>query len=88
MLISFSYFVDQNWLSDHPYAKRATQFSVSTTIARGAQKINGEGGDGVTVATYFLPAPGRAIILIFPLVDRRWLRRVSMGSNKFVNFSP
>ncbi|GJJ68570.1 mitochondrial chaperone BCS1 [Entomortierella parvispora] len=47
-----------NWLSDHPYAKKATQFSVSTTIARGAQKINGEGGDGITATTYFLPAPG------------------------------
>ncbi|KAF9136450.1 hypothetical protein BG015_003128, partial [Linnemannia schmuckeri] len=46
-----------NWLSDHPYSKRATQFSVSTTIARGAQKINGEGGDGAVAATYFLPAP-------------------------------
>ncbi|KAF9340269.1 hypothetical protein BGZ91_002810 [Linnemannia elongata] len=47
-----------NWLSDHPYSKKATQFSVSTTIARGAQKINGEGGDGAIAATYFLPAPG------------------------------
>ncbi|KAF9999283.1 hypothetical protein BGZ79_007097 [Entomortierella chlamydospora] len=47
-----------NWLSDHPYSKKATQFSVSTTIARGAQKINGEGGDGAVAATYFLPAPG------------------------------
>ncbi|KAK3843077.1 MAG: BCS1 N terminal-domain-containing protein [Linnemannia gamsii] len=47
-----------NWLSDHPYSKKATQFSVSTTIARGAQKINGEGGDGAVAATYYLPAPG------------------------------
>ncbi|KAF9170467.1 hypothetical protein BGX20_008931 [Mortierella sp. AD010] len=47
-----------NWLSDHPYSKKATQFSVSTTIARGAQKINGEGGDSAVTATYFLPAPG------------------------------
>ncbi|KAG0248773.1 hypothetical protein BG011_009927 [Mortierella polycephala] len=47
-----------NWLSDHPYSKTATQFSVSTTIARGAQKINGEGGDSAVSATYFLPAPG------------------------------
>ncbi|KAF9911271.1 hypothetical protein EC991_004169 [Linnemannia zychae] len=47
-----------NWLSDHPYSKKATQFSVSTTIARGAQKINGEGGDGAIAATYYLPAPG------------------------------
>ncbi|KAG0212169.1 hypothetical protein BGX28_006715 [Mortierella sp. GBA30] len=47
-----------NWLSDHPYSKTATQFSVSTTIARGAQKINGEGGDSAISATYFLPAPG------------------------------
>ncbi|KAG0313743.1 hypothetical protein BGZ99_008600 [Dissophora globulifera] len=47
-----------NWLSDHPYSQTATQFSVSTTIARGAQKINGEGGDGAISATYFLPAPG------------------------------
>ncbi|KAG0259261.1 hypothetical protein DFQ27_004168 [Actinomortierella ambigua] len=30
-----------NWLSEHPYSQRATNFSVSTTIARGAQKING-----------------------------------------------
>ncbi|KAG0347162.1 mitochondrial chaperone [Podila humilis] len=48
-----------NWLSDHPYAQKATNFSVSTTIARGAQKLNGEGGDGAMPATYFLPAPGR-----------------------------
>ncbi|KAF9985851.1 hypothetical protein BGZ75_002477 [Mortierella antarctica] len=47
-----------NWLSDHPYSKKATQFSVSTTIARGAQKINGEGGDSAVTATYYLPAPG------------------------------
>ncbi|KAF9111105.1 hypothetical protein BGX27_005395 [Mortierella sp. AM989] len=47
-----------NWLSDHPYSKKTTQFSVSTTIARGAQKINGEGGDSAITATYFLPAPG------------------------------
>ncbi|KAF9186824.1 hypothetical protein BGZ51_001745 [Haplosporangium sp. Z 767] len=47
-----------NWLSDHPYSKTATQFSVSTTIARGAQRINGEGGDSAVSATYFLPAPG------------------------------
>ncbi|KAG0268848.1 hypothetical protein BGZ95_002287 [Linnemannia exigua] len=47
-----------NWLSDHPYSKKATQFSVSTTIARGAQKINGESGDGAVAATYYLPAPG------------------------------
>ncbi|KAF9346720.1 hypothetical protein BGX26_001761 [Mortierella sp. AD094] len=47
-----------NWLSDHPYSKKTTQFSVSTTIARGAQKINGEGGDSAVAATYFLPAPG------------------------------
>ncbi|KAF9917308.1 mitochondrial chaperone [Lobosporangium transversale] len=47
-----------NWLSDHPYSKKATHFSVSTTIARGAQKINGEGGDSAIAATYFLPAPG------------------------------
>ncbi|KAF9571241.1 hypothetical protein EC968_000837 [Mortierella alpina] len=40
-----------NWLSDHPYSKKATQFSVSTTIARGAQKINGEGGDSAVTAT-------------------------------------
>ncbi|KAF9972068.1 hypothetical protein BGZ73_004885 [Actinomortierella ambigua] len=30
-----------NWLSEHPYSRNATNFSVSTTIARGAQKING-----------------------------------------------
>ncbi|KAF9410530.1 hypothetical protein BGZ94_001621 [Podila epigama] len=47
-----------NWLSDHPYAQKATNFSVSTTIARGAQKLNGEGGDGAVAPTYFLPAPG------------------------------
>ncbi|KAF9206760.1 hypothetical protein BGZ59_011502 [Podila verticillata] len=47
-----------NWLSDHPYAQKATNFSVSTTIARGAQTLNGEGGDGAMPATYFLPAPG------------------------------
>ncbi|KAF9202544.1 hypothetical protein BGZ49_007311 [Haplosporangium sp. Z 27] len=46
-----------NWLSDHPYSKKTTQFSVSTTIARGAQRINGEGGDSAVVSTYFLPAP-------------------------------
>ncbi|KAF9433034.1 hypothetical protein BGZ76_009971 [Entomortierella beljakovae] len=42
-----------NWLSDHPYSKNATQFSVLTTIARGAQTINGERirPSGSTVAT-------------------------------------
>ncbi|KAG0018338.1 hypothetical protein BGZ80_007298 [Entomortierella chlamydospora] len=56
-----------NWLSDHPYSKKATQFSVSTTIARGAQKINGEGGDGAVAATYFLPAP---VALVLPTRER------------------
>ncbi|KAG0331761.1 hypothetical protein BG000_010616 [Podila horticola] len=44
---------NQNWLSDHPYAQKATNFSVSTTIARGAQKLNGERTrpSGSTVAT-------------------------------------
>ncbi|KAF9161986.1 hypothetical protein DFQ26_003968 [Actinomortierella ambigua] len=47
-----------NWLSEHPYSQRATNFSVSTTIARGAQKINGEGVDAAFSSVYFLPAPG------------------------------
>ncbi|KAF9586319.1 hypothetical protein BGW38_006941 [Lunasporangiospora selenospora] len=46
-----------NWLSDHPYSRDATNFSVSTTIARGAQKLSGE-GVGSVQAPYFLPAPG------------------------------
>ncbi|KAG0226306.1 hypothetical protein BGW42_003765 [Actinomortierella wolfii] len=47
-----------NWLSEHPYSRKATNFSVSTTIARGAQKINGEGVDAAFSSLYFLPAPG------------------------------
>ncbi|KAG0045446.1 hypothetical protein BGZ83_009345 [Gryganskiella cystojenkinii] len=66
-----------NWLSDHPYAKKATQFSVSTTIARGAQMINGEEGGGIAAATYFLPAPG---LHVFWYKDRLlWMYRERVG---------
>lgn len=47
-----------NWLSEHPYSKSASQFSVSTTITRGSQRLTGEGLDAKLPPVYFLPAPG------------------------------
>ncbi|ORX58709.1 hypothetical protein DM01DRAFT_1333330 [Hesseltinella vesiculosa] len=47
-----------NWLSEQPYSRRATQFSVSTTISRQGKPLTGEGIDSLLPAVYFLPAPG------------------------------
>ncbi|OZJ05905.1 hypothetical protein BZG36_01175 [Bifiguratus adelaidae] len=47
-----------NWLTDHPYSTKATQFSVSTSICRAGQRLTGEGLDAHLPPVYFLPAPG------------------------------
>lgn len=40
--IGFYTLCKQNWLSDHPYSRKATHFTVSTlSVARGAQKTQG-----------------------------------------------
>ncbi|CAM0142099.1 unnamed protein product [Umbelopsis sp. WA50703] len=51
-----------NWLNEHPYSNVATQFSVSTVISRGAQRLPGEGLDSTAPAVYFLPAHGLHIL--------------------------
>jgi hypothetical protein len=47
-----------NWLNEHPYSAQATQFSVSTVISRGGQRLPGEGLDTTAPPVYFLPAYG------------------------------
>jgi chaperone BCS1 len=47
-----------NWLSDQPYSKNTSRFSVSTSILRAGQRLPGEGLDALLPPVYFLPAPG------------------------------
>ncbi|RUP47588.1 P-loop containing nucleoside triphosphate hydrolase protein [Jimgerdemannia flammicorona] len=51
-----------NWLSEHPYSARATQFSVSTTISRTGRPLTGEGIDALSPPIYFLPSAGFHIL--------------------------
>jgi chaperone BCS1 len=48
-----------NWLSDQPYSKVTSRFSVSTSILRVGQRLPGEGLDAITQPVYFLPSPGK-----------------------------
>ncbi|KAF9396117.1 hypothetical protein BGX21_009662 [Mortierella sp. AD011] len=84
-----------NWLSDHPYSKKATQFSVSTTIARGAQKINGERvrPSGSTVATsgaavenITISTLGRSRKLIQSLILEAQLKFIERDKSRTVIF--
>lgn len=47
-----------NWLSEQPYSKNTSRFSVSTSILRAGQRLPGEGLDAMLPPVYFLPAPG------------------------------
>lgn len=47
-----------NWLSEQPYSKNTSRFSVSTSILRAGQRLPGEGLDALLPPVYFLPAPG------------------------------
>lgn len=47
-----------NWLSEQPYSKNTSRFSVSTSILRAGQRLPGEGLDALMPPVYFLPAPG------------------------------
>lgn len=47
-----------NWLSEQPYSKKTSRFSVSTSILRAGQRLPGEGLDANLPPVYFLPSPG------------------------------
>jgi chaperone BCS1 len=47
-----------NWLSEQPYSKHTSRFSVSTSILRAGQRLPGEGMDAMLPPVYFLPSPG------------------------------
>ncbi|KAG1056142.1 hypothetical protein G6F43_001936 [Rhizopus delemar] len=68
-----------NWLSDQPYSKVTSRFSVSTSILRVGQRLPGEGLDAITQPVYFLPSPG---LHIFMYKNRLvWLNRQRPGNN-------
>lgn len=50
-----------NWLSEQPYSKNTSRFSVSTSILRAGQRLPGEGMDAMLPPIYFLPSPGMLI---------------------------
>ncbi|KAI8338985.1 P-loop containing nucleoside triphosphate hydrolase protein [Chlamydoabsidia padenii] len=75
---SFSWIL--NWLSEHPYAQQANQFSVSTTITRAGQRLTGEGLDAMLPPIYFLPAHG--MVHFFTYKNRLlWLTRERPQTN-------
>ncbi|KAI8378422.1 P-loop containing nucleoside triphosphate hydrolase protein, partial [Blakeslea trispora] len=47
-----------NWLSEQPYSRNTSRFSVSTSILRAGQRLPGEGLDAMLPPIYFLPSPG------------------------------
>ncbi|KAI8882502.1 hypothetical protein K501DRAFT_251249 [Backusella circina FSU 941] len=71
-----------NWLSDQPYSKKTSRFSVSTTISRAGQRLTGEGLDALVPPVYFLPAPG----MHFFMYQNRllWLTRERPGTTTVV----
>ncbi|KAI8583676.1 hypothetical protein K450DRAFT_222254 [Umbelopsis ramanniana AG] len=72
-----------NWLNEHPYSAQATQFSVSTVISRGGQRLPGEGLDTTAPPVYFLPAYGFHMLRYKNRLI--WLRRERPPSNAVAN---
>ncbi|KAL0089250.1 P-loop containing nucleoside triphosphate hydrolase protein [Phycomyces blakesleeanus] len=52
-----------NWLNEHPYSQRTTQFSVSTSITSSGSSSLGEDRDKRFPPVYFLPAPGIHLLM-------------------------
>ncbi|KAI9485799.1 MAG: P-loop containing nucleoside triphosphate hydrolase protein [Benjaminiella poitrasii] len=74
-----------NWLSEQPYSKRTSRFSVSTSIVREGQRLTGEGIDAMLPPVYFLPAPG---MHFFTYKNRiLWLTRERPGTSNQANNS-
>ncbi|KAG2197708.1 hypothetical protein INT47_007942 [Mucor saturninus] len=68
-----------NWLSEQPYSKNTSRFSVSTSILRAGQRLPGEGLDAMLPPVYFLPAPG---MHFFTYKNRLvWLSRERPGTS-------